>query len=385
MMAIRVLVVDALVGNDYSMCLGRGLVKNDVDVELVTVGERQAPFEISFPLRRWAPSKKSEGSKVKKVGGYVRYLIRLFRYLKRTSSKSQTVAHFQFFRRERVETFFLLLLRLAGVRLVYTAHNILPHESSRIDRFLKSIVYRSSHGIIVHSSFIKKALLESFRVNADKVHVVPHGNFDHYLPEKSISKQEARQELGLSEDDQVLLFFGYIRAYKGLDMLLEAFNIAAQKNNRLKLVIAGMPHTSDLERSTKTFIEQSPVKDRILFHAKFIPHEAIKHYFVSADLVALPYKHIYHSGIIHLAYSYGKAVLATNVGDFSETIVNEKSGYITPENTAESFAAYLLKLFGKAESLPEMGAFARNLSTSKYAWQDIGKKTVDVYRSVLRN
>ena len=382
-MAIRVLVVDALVGNDYSMCLGRGLTKTNVEVELVTVGERQAPFEITFPLRKWAPSKKASGSKVKKLGDYFKYLIRLYKHLRQTKSQIQTVAHFQFFRLERVETFFLLFLRLAGIRLVYTAHNILPHESSKIDRFLKYIVYKSSHGIIVHSAFIKDALLKSFKVDPNKIHVVPHGNFDHYLPETSISSQEARDELGLAEDDVVLLFFGYIRAYKGLDMLLEAFDIAASKNKRLKLVIAGMPHTAELEKSTKAFIEKSAAKDRILFHGRFIPHEEIKHFFVSADLVVLPYKHIYHSGIIHLAYSYGKAVLATNVGDFSETIVQEKSGYIVPENTVESFANHLLKLAENEELLPGMGAYARNLSSSKYSWTDIGKKTEAVYKSVL--
>ena len=380
---IRVFVVDALVGNDYSICLGRGLANNEVEVELVTVEEREAPFQISFPLRKWAPSKKAGGSRLQKLGGYVKYLIRLFRHLRANKGSIQTVAHFQFFRRERLETFYLLLLRLAGVRLVYTAHNILPHESSRVDRFLKAIVYKSSHAIIVHSAFIKKALLESFRIASDKVHVVPHGNFDHYLPEKKISKAEARIELGLGEDDQVLLFFGYIRAYKGVDMLLKAFDIAASQNEKLKLVIAGMPHTSELEKSTRVYIEQSAAKDRILFHARFIPHEAIKHYFTSADLVVLPYKHIYHSGIIHLAYSYGKAVLATNVGDFSETIDQEKSGYVVPENTAESFAEFLLKLSSQEEALEEMGTYARMLSTSKYSWLDIGKQTLEVYESVL--
>ncbi|MBX2818367.1 MAG: glycosyltransferase family 4 protein [Rhodothermaceae bacterium] len=382
-MAIRVLVVDALVGNDYSMCLGRGLTKTNVEVELVTVGERQAPFEITFPLRKWAPSKKASGSKIRKLGDYFKYLIRLYKHLKQTSSQIQTVAHFQFFRLERVETFYLLFLRLAGIRLVYTAHNILPHESSKIDRFLKYIVYKSSHGIIVHSAFIKDALLKAFNVDPNKIHVVPHGNFDHYLPETSLSNQEARDELGLAEEDIVLLFFGYIRAYKGLDMLLEAFDIAASKNKRLKLVIAGMPHTAELEKSTKAFIENSAAKDRILFHGRFIPHEEIKHFFVSADLVVLPYKHIYHSGIIHLAYSYGKAVLATNVGDFSETIVQEKSGYIVPENTVESFADHLLKLAENEELLPDMGEYARNLSSSKYSWTDIGKQTEAVYKSVL--
>lgn len=381
---MQVLVVDALVGNDYSMCLGQGLSNNEVKVELVTVSEREAPFEIPFPLRKWAPSKKDTGSRIKKLGGYVHYLFRLFRHLRKRSSETDTVAHFQFFRRERLESFYLLFLRLAGIRLVYTAHNILPHESSRIDRFLKYIVYKSSHGIIVHSDFIKRALLDAFRLAPEKVHVVPHGNFDHYLPESPLSRKDAREELGLEPGDQVLLFFGYIRAYKGLDLLLEAFDIAASKNKRLKLVIAGMPHTKDLEKSSRAYIERSEAKDRIIFHARFIPHEAIKYYFVGADLVVLPYKHIYHSGIIHLAYSYGKAVLATNVGDFSETIVQDKSGYVVPENTPQFFAEYLLKLAENESGLEEMGQFARNLSTSKYSWMDIGRKTVDVYKSVLK-
>lgn len=382
-MSMQVLVVDALVGNDYSMCLGQGLANNKVEVELITVGERQAPFEIPFPLRKWAPSKKDKSSRLKKVGGYIHYLVRLFRHLQKSSNTNKTVAHFQFFRRERVESFFLLFLRLAGIRLVYTAHNILPHESSRIDRFLKYIVYKSSHGIIVHSDFIKRALLDAFQLAPEKVHVVPHGNFDHYLPETSLSKAEARAELGLEPDDQVLLFFGYIREYKGLDFLLEAFDIAARKNKRLKLVIAGMPHTKELEKSSREYIEKSEARDRIIFHARFIPHEDIKYYFVGADLVVLPYKHIYHSGIIHLAYSYGKAVLATNVGDFSETIVQNKSGYIAHENTPEAFADDLLKLAEDENALEDMGKFARNLSSSKYSWLDIGRQTVEVYKSVL--
>ena len=380
---MRVLVVDALVGNDYSLCLGNGLHKHEVEVELVTVGERTVPFSISFPLRKWAPTKKSDKSKLHKVGDYVGYLVRLFRHLLSAKRTSDTVAHFQFFRRERIETFYLLLLRLAGVKLVYTAHNILPHESTPVDRYLKNIVYRSAHAIIVHSEHVKKALLSAFSIDPGKVHVVPHGNFDHYLPDKQLSREEARKELGLKPDDQVLLFFGYIRAYKGLDLLLDAFDIAAKENPRLKLVIAGMPHTADLERSTRAFIKRSSASDRIVFHAKFIPHEDIKYYFQGADLVVLPYKHIYHSGIVHLAYSYGKAVIATNVGDFSETIEQEKSGVVIRQNTAECLAKELNRVAREENRLDEMGAFAKELSSTKYSWDDIGKKTVDVYRSII--
>ena len=381
---MRVFVVDSLVGNDYSLCLCKGLEENDLKVELISVKGRKSPFEITFPLRRWAPEKKTGQSKVKKSIGYFIYLARVFNHIHRQKKKSNVVVHFQFFRRERVEAVFLLLLRLTGIRLVFTAHNILPHEAVRADRILRSIIFRSVHVIIVHSSYVKQSLLEAFAMPEEKVKIVPHGNFDHYLPKESYGKQQARSRLGLEMNDHVLLFFGYIREYKGLDLLLEAFEEAAKKDPRLKLLIAGAPHSTELEQRTRSTIERSEVKDRIIFHGHFIAHEAIKHYFIGADVVVLPYKHIYHSGIVHLAYSYGKPVIVTQVGDFSETVEHGKSGFILHENTAPALAQCLVQSFLLETELEEMGEYAKQLSETLYSWVDIGRKTSLVYTSLCR-
>lgn len=376
------LVVDSLVGNDYSLCLCAGLHDAGADVALVTVVNREKPFEIAYPLIRWAPPKQG-GGKVGKLFQYFGYLWRLYRFAARGRRTGQ-VLHFQFFRRERVESFYIAFLRMMGLRIVYTAHNIVPHEAAKIDRWLKALVYKSAHAIVVHSNYVKAALLDAFPMPDEKVHVIPHGNFDHYLPAQLIEKTTAREALGLAPHHKVLLFFGYIREYKGLDLLLDAFVLAAAKDPDLRLVIAGAPHTDALERSSKALIEKAGLGERVIFHARFIAHEDIAQYFVAADLVMLPYKHIYHSGIVHLAYSYGRPSLATNVGDFSETIENGRSGYILEENTAQALSAKILDAVQDPEKLCEMGRYAKALSSSKYSWVDIGKQTRTLYLSLRK-
>ncbi len=379
---MQAVVIDSLVGNDYSLCLCAGLKDAGQDISLITVENRESPFPIDYPMLQWAPPKQG-GGKIGKLFQYFGYLWRVYRFAA-AQKKKGGVIHFQFFRRERTETFFIAFLRLMGVRIVYTAHNILPHEAASIDKWLKSLVYRSAHALIVHSNFVIKALLEAFPMPAEKVHVIPHGNFDHYLPQLPISRAQARKRLGLRPEDKVLLFFGYIREYKGLDLLLDAFVLAAKQDPGLKLVIAGAPHTNALERSSRALIKGSGLDDRVIFHARFIPHEDIEMYFVSSDLVVLPYKHIYHSGIVHLAYSYGRPSLATNVGDFSETIENGKSGYILEQNTPEALAGKILEVFENPEELEKVGRYAKNLSSTKYAWQDIGRQTQTLYEGLVQ-
>ena len=378
---MHVVVVDSLTGNDYSICLCRGLYEAGVDVALVTVEGREMPFPVAFPVYRWAPSKEGGGPKPAKLLRYLGYLTALFRYAARKSRlEGGSVVHFQFFRRPRVESLYLLLLRLSGARLVFTAHNIVPHESSRIDRWLNVLVYRTVHEIVVHSDITRRALLEQFPVPASKVHVVPHGNFDHYRSESDPDRDQARRRLGLQPDDHVCLFFGYIREYKGLDTLLEAFPAAAARDDRLRLVVAGAPHTEALRAEYTAMIQRSAYSERILFHDDFVDSEDVPVYFQAADLVVLPYKNIYHSGIIHLAYSFGKPVLATNVGDFSETIVQGRSGFVLDQNTAEALAAGLNACFQDEGELRRMGAYARELSATRYCWREIGASTGKIYR-----
>lgn len=374
-----VLMVDSLVGNDYTIALCTGLATQGVKVQLVVPRDRIVEPEIAFPVIRLAPSKRPGVSKLKKTLQYGEYLLQLVRLI--ICSRPQIV-HFQFLRRERLDTLFLCLLRLLPVPVIYTAHNVLPHENGRIDAFLKQLVYMAVNGVIVHSRYIQRKLLDAFHVNAAKTCVIPHGNFSLYVPDEAIGPARARQHLGLSPDDRVLLFFGYIRPYKGLELLIDAFATAADRDPRLKLVIAGKPQNEQLAEQYGRQIQATAVAERVLFHDRFIPFEEVALYFTAADLVVLPYRAIDHSGIMHLAYSFGKPVICTPVGDFPEVIEQGRSGYVLESSDAACLADAIATAFGDMQQLAQMGTYARNLGDTRYSWTEIARRTLHFYEMI---
>jgi glycosyltransferase involved in cell wall biosynthesis len=377
---VKVIMLDALSGNDYSVCLCSGLDAVGVNVSLIVPEDRVVNTSVDFAIRRLMPPKNTKIGKIKKAPQYLKYLTHLLIYVTKNDIE---VVHFQFFRRERIESIFFLLLRLLGINLVFTAHNVLPHESSTIDHLFRFMVYRSAKIIIVHSEYVKNKLARNFKIDREKIRVIRHGNFDIYLPRESVSKVEARASLNLSEKDNVALFFGFIREYKGLDLLLDAFQIAIRHNKRLKLVIAGTPRTLELENRYRKRIAQISTDGSIVFHPGFIPSEKVATYFVASDVVILPYERIDHSGIVHLAYSFGRPLIATNVGDLEEVIEDGKSGFLLKENSADCLANTVIEAFSKNTSLENMGTYARELSETKYSWVDVAHKTKTLYESVV--
>jgi len=173
------------------------------------------------------------------------------------------------------------------------------------------------------------------------------------------------------------------KQYKGLDLLLDAFEIASQDNKNLKLVIAGSLDSEQLKNKYVYKINQLKSKNNIIQNFTYIPTEKVANYFIAADIIALPYKNIYHSGIIHLAFSFGRPFIATDVGDFKEMSDAGKCGKISPENTAASFAETILDCFVNKTRLEAMGKYCKKTSETKYSWNDIAIKTRDLYKDIL--
>ena len=367
--------VDPLVGNEYAALLCSGLSNAGVEITLIVPENREITIAVDYNVKKWSPPKGGSKGKIIKTFKYIFYLFRLFVFI---LSYKPTVVHYQFFRRKS-ELLFFLLLGALGIRLVYTAHNVFPHERNKIDFFINNLVYKTSGKIIVHSDFIKRKIADNFSINEDKISVILHGNFDFYIPQHFITICEAREKLGLKETDNVLLFFGNIREYKGLDLLLSAFNKAAKGNSELKLLIAGNPSSETLRIKYQEIIKNSEFSDRIISRFDYVPADEVALYLISSDIVVLPYKSIDHSGIIHLAYSFGKPVIATNVGDFEESIDQGKSGYLIEENTSECLALNIGTVFSSKENLLKMGQYAKNLNDTKYSWVSIAEKTMELY------
>jgi D-inositol-3-phosphate glycosyltransferase len=372
---MKIQMIDSLVNNDYSVWLCRGLSKAGLDVELICTENRKNLHE-SFSVLPVSPEKGSGNSFFKAIK-YFYYLIWLFAHLWRSKAD---IIHYQFFRRERLECLYFPLLRLLNRNLFFTAHNILPHEQHWIDYYLRYLVYKSASKIIVHTPRIRNRLLELYAIPAEKVVVMPAVKPSAGKKDIRITNELARSALGLAPDAKVLLFFGFIREYKGLDILLKAFEMAAEQDAALRLLIAGQAQSDELLKSYQSQIQAMKHCESVYLRAEFIPQDEVDVYFRAADALALPYRRIEFSGVVQEAFAYGLPVLATDVGNLGDLISPGINGYLSRQNSAEEFATIIQLAFQDREALALMGEAALALDRQHPGWQEIGLLSAELYR-----
>ena len=218
-------------------------------------------------------------------------------------------------------------------RVISIFDNVIPHEKSFLDRFLTKYFTRIIDGAVVMSGSVGDDL-KSFRVNIP-VAFNPHPLYDNYG--LKISREKALQELNLSTEFSYLLFFGFIRAYKGLDLLLEAFTDKRLRNSRLKLIIAGEFYENDT--LYKELIKKHEIGHDIILHEHFINEDEVAAFFCAADLIVQPYRSATQSGVTQIAYHFEKPMLVTNVGGLSEIVPDGICGYVVnpePESIADA-------------------------------------------------
>ncbi len=209
-----------------------------------------------------------------------------------------------------------------NTRVICIFDNVIPHEKSILDRILTKYFTGSIDGAIVMSRSVGDDL-KTFRVNIP-VALNPHPLYDNYGT--LISRAEALKKLNLSDDNHYLLFFGFIRAYKGLDLLLEAFADKRLRDKKLKLIVAGEFYDNDA--SYKEIIRKNDIGSDVILYDRFIKEDEVALFFCAADLVVQPYRSATQSGVTQIAYHFDKPMLVTDVGGLSEIVPHEKCGYV---------------------------------------------------------
>ena len=327
----------------------------------------------------------SFASKLFRVG---RYYARLIRYAAIAKPKI-----FHILWNNKVEFFDRTLLtlyyKLLGKRIVLTVHNVNAGRRDSKDTFLNrstlQIQYRLSDHIFVHTKKMKAELVEEFGVQESRISVIPFG-INNAVPVTSLSSKKAKQRLGIREDEKTILFFGNIAPYKGLEYLVDAFIELIGRNGNVRLIIAGRPKDCEQYWATlKDKIQRKVRPDRLLLRADFIPDEETELYFKAADVLVLPYRHIYQSGVLFLGYSFGLPVLASDVGSLREEIVEGKTGFVfKPEDPADLAAAieryFASDLFA---SLCSQREEIRRYAAERYSWDVVGKFTMSEYGGLL--
>jgi D-inositol-3-phosphate glycosyltransferase len=244
------------------------------------------------------------------------------------------------------------------VKITALVDNIIPHEKRIGDRFLANYFVSICDDFVVMSNSVMDEL-RTFTKTKD-IRYAPHPIYDNYG--SLINPKEAKKRLDLPENAQILLFFGFIRAYKGLDLLLEALGKVCTEN--LHLVVAGERYEE--WKPYQDIIDKLNIAENVHLFPDFIPSEEVKIYFSAADLVVQPYKSATQSGISQIAYHFEKPMIVTNVGGLSEIVKNGVSGYVVEPNSAE-IAVAIDDFF---ENKKDWSAGIRE-EKSKFSWENL--------------
>ncbi len=217
------------------------------------------------------------------------------------------------------------MLKNKGVFNLSVLDNVIPHEKKFYDNTLTKYFVKRNHAFMAMSRSVADDLL-TFNPNA-KYALHPHPLFD--FGEK-IDKQEAKKKLGLNPNDSYMLFFGFIRRYKGLDLLLEAMSDARIKNKNVKIIVAGEYYEDAAFYNDK--IKELGIGEKVVLRTDYIPSDMVKYYFCAADMIVQPYRSATQSGVTQIAYHFEKPMLVTDVGGLSEIVPDGKVGYVVQPN-----------------------------------------------------
>ena len=363
---------------DFGLC--EGLSNAGVSVALYTCDETSpktaVPYKMRFPYRRIYGVDPSWLRGIRYIRGSTSAL------LKAKSSLTQ-IAHFHFFHVGPLELFNVLLAKLLGIRVVVTAHDVQSFVEHLSIPWMLRTAYRISDKVIAQSKVSEGELRKVLWVPEAKIAMIPHGNYLHFI-EKVPTREEARAWVGLPNEAQVLLFFGHIKRVKGLDILLEAMPQLIQEHPDTTLLVAGKVWKDDMQRYRKQ-IEALGLSDNCTFHTRFIPDSEVAYYYAAADVVVLPYRRIYQSGVLLMAMSYGKPVAVSDIEGMTEVVADGYNGYVFPAGNAEALADKLIKVTSNSEALRQVGERALSHMQEHHNWHVIGPMTAACYRSVLKD
>jgi glycosyltransferase involved in cell wall biosynthesis len=287
-------------------------------------------------------------------------------------------------------TALMLLYKLLGKKIVFTAHNVNAQARDGSDSFLNRATlrfqYRRCDHIFLHTERMKAELVANYGVPENKATVIPFG-LNSTVPDTELTTRGARERLGLGADEKVLLFFGNIAPYKGVEYLVAAFEEIASRDQCFRLIIAGRPKGSEAYwAGIQERIRASSVRDRFLLKIEFVPDAETEIYFKAADVLILPYTHIFQSGVLFLGYNFGLPVIAADVGSLKEEIVEGRTGMVFPaQDTAGLVRAIENYFAGDLYSrLATRRADIRDFARERYSWAKVAQMTTAVYERLSR-
>ncbi|MDD4848112.1 MAG: glycosyltransferase [Bacteroidales bacterium] len=258
-------------------------------------------------------------------------------------------------------------------KIIAITDNVIPHESFFWDKPLTNYFLKSMHGFLAMSHSVMNDL-QKFDTIKPRI-FTRHPLYDNYG--KLMDRNDAIQQLGLDVKFRYLLFFGLIRDYKGLDLLLTAMSHPAIKNAPIKLIVAGEFYTD--QKPYLDLIKNNHLENNVILHTHFIPEADVRTYFSACDIVVQPYKDATQSGVTQVAYHFEKPVITTNVGGLSEIVLDGKTGYIVNPDS-DLISKKIIQFFEENR----YDEFVSNIKTekTKYSWEQFIASIYNVYQQI---
>ena len=299
---------------------------------------------------------------------YIKGHIAAYRYSKKNGIK---IVHLHFFFFRGIDLLMLLLAKSFGLKTVVTVHDVNSfHNNSK--QAIEKQCYKLIDGVIVHNRSSYDMIKEK-GMPINQIAIIPHGNYLPFITAAETSPKAPRPF--------TLLFFGQIKDVKGLDILLRAFKKVTAVKQDVQLIIAGKAYKNDLG-VYEDLITELGISSYIKTDFRYIPDDEVSSFFNMADLVILPYREIYQSGVLLLTMSYGKPLLCSDLAAFKEIIVDNENGFTFKSEDDEDMAGKLLSIMDDPGLLAKVSANASKVIRNDFDWVKIGAKTAGFYRLI---
>jgi len=377
----------------YAFGLATALAAQGVCLDVVGSDEIDSPELHATPNLRFLNFRGDQRRRIGFANKLFRLLVYYGRLIRYAAHSKPRMLHilwnnkFELFDR----TFLMLYYKACRKKIALTAHNVnqarRDAKDSLMNRVSLKIQYRLCDHIFVHTQKMKEELWQDFRVANDAVTVLRYP-LNNAFPDTELTPIEAKRQLGLRDDEKAILFFGRIRPYKGIEHLLDAFRLlSVPSEGTYRLIVAGEP-----KKGSEAYldeIQQVVARDftsgQVMLKIQFIPDEEMELYFKAADVLVLPYKEIFQSGVLFLAYSFGLPVIATDVGSFREDIVEGDTGFLCkpgdPADMARAIETYFASGLFKNLSLRRQGL--KDYVNLYHSWRAVAELSCAAYARVL--
>ena len=391
--AIRISLLTGGRDKPYALGMAAALTSAAIHVDFVGSDDLSVPELLANPRLNFLNlrgDQREDASTKAKVLRVLKYYARLIGYAAKAKPKLFHILwnnKFQLFDC----TLLMLYYKLLSKRVVFTAHNVNAGKRDQNDSWLNRISLKVQYSlcdhVFVHTDGMKSEMTSEFRIPATKVSVIPFG-INNTVPNTSLSSAEAKRQLGIGNDDKVLLFFGNIAAYKGLEYLIAAFSELLTKDRNYRLLVVGKSKGPESYwNQIRRGITSSEIADSVIAKIEYVPDEQTELYFKAADVLILPYAYVFQSGVLFLGYSFGLPAIAADVGSLKQEIIEGETGFVFKPRDSSDLARKIHNYFNSElfRNLESRRAEIKAYANERYSWDKVAAVTTSVYSRLLNS